>query len=245
MRVLLVEDDKRFGLSIQNALSNTDRFCDVAVSGVEGISMLDTYSYDVVLLDLKLPDISGIEFIQKVRRNKIPVPIVVLSGQHQSEIVAEALNQGADDFITKPANQSVLESRLNAVVRRTCGHSDDIITVGDLVINRQTHSVKICDHPVQLTGKEFAILDLMALRRNQTVVKPTFLDHLYGGIDEPEVKIVDVYICKIRKKISEVLATIPKYKNALDYDYIQTVWGRGYTLVAPTDLEEDSKIAAA
>lgn len=240
MRILLVEDDKNFALGIQSALSSSRRFCDVSPTCAEGISMLDTFSYDVVLLDLTLPEMSGIEFIQRVRRNKHRVPIIVLSGQGQNEVVKNALDEGADDFVQKPSDPNVLESRINAVIRRSLGYSDDILEIDDLVINRSIPEVTLCKEVLHLTGKEFTLLELMALRKNKPIVKSMFLDHLYGGIDEPEGKIVDVYVCKVRKKMSDILKKHERYQKLENYDYIRTVWGRGYVLASPLEKEAAS-----
>jgi len=135
------------------------------------------------------------------------------------------LGIGADDYLTKPFHKSELIARIQAIIRRSKGHSQSVITAGRLSVNLDTRTVEIDGQPVHLTGKEYAILELLALRKGTTLTKEMFLNHLYGGIDEPELKIIDVFVCKLRKKLSA----------ATDGEnYIETVWGRGYVLREPS-----------
>ena len=138
------------------------------------------------------------------------------------------MTTGADDYLTKPFNRGELLARIQAVVRRSKGHSDSIIKTGDVEVNLDTQTVTVKDKPLHLTTKEYGIMELLSLRKGSTLNKDMFLDHLYGGIGEPELKIIDVFICKLRKKLEEA----SDGKN-----YIETVWGRGYVLRDPDEKQ--------
>ncbi|RYE56263.1 MAG: response regulator transcription factor, partial [Hyphomicrobiales bacterium] len=131
---------------------------------------------------------------------------------------------GADDYVTKPFHREELVARIHAVVRRSKGHSQSVIRTGKLAVNLDAKTVEVDGARVHLTGKEYAMLELLSLRKGTTLTKEMFLNHLYGGMDEPELKIIDVFICKLRKKLS--MATEGE-------NYIETVWGRGYVLREP------------
>jgi two-component system, cell cycle response regulator CtrA len=139
---------------------------------------------------------------------------------------------GADDYLTKPFHKDELVARIHAIVRRAKGHAQSVIHTGDLVVNLDTKTVEVEGERVHLTGKEYQMLELLSLRKGTTLTKEMFLNHLYGGIDEPELKIIDVFICKLRKKLAS--ATGGEH-------YIETVWGRGYVL---RDPKESSSAAA-
>ena len=127
-------------------------------------------------------------------------------------------------------------ARIQAIVRRSKGHSDSVIRTGRLTVNLDTRMVEIDGHPLHLTGKEYGILELLSLRKGTTLTKEMFLNHLYGGMDEPELKIIDVFVCKLRKK----LANASSGEN-----YIETVWGRGYVLRDPQGEDQPQRVQAA
>ncbi|WP_159710011.1 response regulator transcription factor, partial [Geminicoccus flavidas] len=152
-------------------------------------------------------------------------PILILSGKQDIDDKVRGLATGADDYITKPFARAELIARIQAVVRRAKGHAESTIVTGRMVVNLDTRLIEIDGTRLHVTAKEYSILELLSLRKGTTLTKEMFLDHLYGGIDEPELKIIDVFICKLRKKIAAVTGG--------DH-YIETVWGRGYVLKEPS-----------
>ncbi len=221
MRVLLVEDDKSTARSIELMLKSDGYIVDVTDLGEDGIEIGKIYEYDIIILDLMLPDMDGYDVLKNLRAAKIETPILILSGLSELDNKIKGLGFGADDYLTKPFDKRELMARIQAIVRRSQGHSQSIIETGPLSVNLDSRTVEINGAPLHLTGKEYGIIELLSLRKGSTLAKEIFLNHLYGGMDEPELKIIDVFICKLRKKIAK----------ANDGDgCIETVWGRGYVL---------------
>ena len=233
MRVLLVEDDPTTSKSIEMMLSSAGMVLDITDLGEDGLEIGKLYDYDIIVLDLMLPDIDGYEVLRRLRSAKVETPGLILSGLNESEQKVKGLGTGADDYLTKPFNKNELVARIHAIVRRSKGHSESIIRTGKLSVNLDGRTVEVDDKPVHLTGKEYGIMELLSLRKGTTLTKEMFLNHLYNGMDEPELKIIDVFVCKLRKK----LATVSDEEV-----YIHTVWGRGYVL---RDPDGDEKLASA
>jgi two-component system cell cycle response regulator CtrA len=221
MRVLLIEDDRATAQSIELMLKSESFNIYTTDLGKEGIDLGKLYDYDLILLDLNLPDMSGFEVLRSLRVSKVKTPILILSGLTGIEHKISCLGFGADDYITKPFHKDELVARIHAIVRRSQGHAQSVVTTGDLCVNIDAKTAQIGDTHVHLTPKEYRILELMSLRKGSTVTKQMFLNDLYGGMDEPEMKIIDVFICKLRKKL---------VKASSGKDYIETVWGRGWVL---------------
>src|ERR1700755_1908960 len=221
MRVLLVKDDEQTAASIKMLLINENFICDTTDLGEDGLEIGKLYDYDIILLDLMLPDIDGYEVLRRLRAARVSTPILILSGLAELESKIKGLGFGADDYLTKPFDRRELIARIQAIVRRSKGHSDSVIKTGKLVVNLDTRTVEVGGQPLHLTGKEYGILELLSLRKGTTLTKEMFLNHLYGGMDEPELKIIDVFVCKLRKKLST---------STGGESYIETVWGRGYVL---------------
>jgi two-component system, cell cycle response regulator CtrA len=231
MRVLLVEDDPTTQKSIQLMLESAGMVVDATDLGEDGLEIGKLYDYDIMILDLMLPDIDGLEVLRRLRDSRVETPVLILSGLTESENKIKGLGIGADDYLTKPFDKGELLARIQAIIRRAAGHAQSIITTGKLSVNLDAHTVEVNSQPIHLTGKEYGILELLSLRKGTTLTKEMFLNHLYGGMDEPELKIIDVFICKLRKKLAQ--ATDGEH-------YIETVWGRGYVLRDP-DANLDSK----
>lgn len=233
MRVLLIEDDPSTSKSIELMLSAEGFNIYSTDLGEEGIDLGKLYDYDIILLDLNLPDMHGYDVLKKLRLSKVTTPILILSGMVELENKVKGLGFGADDYLTKPFYKEELVARIQAIIRRSKGHAESIIRTGKLSVNLDKKTVEIEGQRVHLTGKEYAMLELLSLRKTTTLTKEMFLNHLYGGMDEPELKIIDVFICKLRKKLASISGE----------NYIETVWGRGYVLRDPD--EENSSIAHA
>jgi two-component system cell cycle response regulator CtrA len=221
MRVLLIEDDSATAQSIELMLRSETFNIYTTDLGEEGIDLGKIYDYDIIVLDLNLPDMSGFDVLRKLRVSKVKTPILILSGLAGTEDKIKGLGFGADDYMTKPFHKDELVARINAIVRRSKGHAQSVIETDGLCVDVDRKTVEIDGAQVHLTAKEYQMLELLALRKGRTLTKEMFLSHLYGGMEEPEMKIIDVFICKLRKK----LATASGGK-----DYIETVWGRGYVM---------------
>jgi len=221
MRVLIVEDDTATSASIELVLKAEGFICDTTDLGEDGLEIGKLYDYDIIVLDLMLPDIDGYEVLRRLRAARVRTPILILSGLGELDHKIKGLGFGADDFLTKPFDKRELVARIHAIIRRAKGHSESIIRTGRFTVNLDTRTVEVDSKPLHLTGKEYGILELLSLRKGTTLTKEMFLNHLYGGMDEPELKIIDVFVCKLRKK----MATATGGEN-----YIETVWGRGYVL---------------
>jgi two-component system, cell cycle response regulator CtrA len=226
MRVLLVEDETVVARGISLALKAASMIVDMADSGEEALELARLYDYDIVLLDLVLPDMEGYEVVRRLRASRVETPVLILSGLSRPQAKVKGFGAGADDYLTKPFDQQELVARIQAIVRRAKGFSQPTLSVGSLTLNLASREVTIAGHPLHLTGKEYAVLELLTLRKGVVLTKEAFLNHLYGGIDEPEVKIIDVFICKLRKKLTLAGAE----------ELIGTVWGRGYVLRDPQAL---------
>ncbi|MCR9176506.1 MAG: response regulator transcription factor [Alphaproteobacteria bacterium] len=226
MRVLLVEDDGPTARSIELMLKAESFVVDVTEHGEDGLEIGQLYDYDIILLDLMLPDMDGYEVLRRLRAARVQTPILILSGVAELDAKIKGLGFGADDYVTKPFDRRELLARIQAIVRRSQGHSESIIRTGKLTINLDQRTVEAEGTPIHLTGKEYGILELLSLRKGTTLTKEMFLNHLYGGMDEPELKIIDVFICKLRKKLSTATGGT---------NYIETVWGRGYVLRDPVE----------
>jgi two-component system cell cycle response regulator CtrA len=233
MRVLLIEDDSATAQFIELMLKAESFNIDTTDLGEEGVDLGKLYDYDIILLDLNLRDMPGFAVLRTLRVSKVATPILILSDLAGIEDKCKGLAFGADDYMTKPFHKDELVARIHAVVRRSKGHAQSVIRTGDLIVNLDTKTVEVTGARVHLTGKEYQVLELLSLRKGSYLTREALLNHLYGGMDVPEPKIIDVFICKLRKK----LASSSRGKN-----YIETAWGGGYVLREPS--EHEAKVSA-
>jgi two-component system cell cycle response regulator CtrA len=236
MRVLLVEDDPTTSRSIELMLTHANLNVYCTDLGEDGVDLAKLYDYDLILLDLNLPDMSGHEVLRQLRMSRVETPILILSGSDDTENKIKGFGFGADDYLTKPFHREELVARIHAIIRRSKGHSQSVIRTGMVNVNLDAKTVDVAGASVHLTGKEYQMLELLSLRKGTTLTKEMFLNHLYGGMDEPELKIIDVFICKLRKKLAEATG---------GQNYIETVWGRGYVLREPGASSEPKLAASA
>ena len=221
MNILIVEDDDLIAESIAMALEDEGHFYHITSTLEEGLSAAREGQFDAVVLDINLPDGDGFQFAKAIRRNQIDTSVLVVSGRSSVTDKVVALHSGADGYLTKPFDRQELIANLTAIIRRANGHADNKIVTGPIVVDLSKHEVMVGESRLDLTSKEYRILELLSLRKGSTLGKSHFLSHLYGGIDEPESKIIDVFICKLRRKLVE---------STGGDNYIHTVWGQGYVL---------------
>jgi two-component system cell cycle response regulator CtrA len=207
-------------------LRSESYICDVTDMGEDALEIGKLYDYDIIVLDLMLPDMDGYQVLRRLRAARVKTPVLILSGLNGSDDKIKGLDVGADDYLTKPFDRRELIARIQTIVRRSRGHSESTVKTGKLTVNLDTRTVEVDGQPLHLTGKEYGILGLLSLRKGTTLTKEVILNDLYGGMDEPELKIIDVFICKLRKKLNAATG---------GENYIETVWGRGYTLRDPSD----------
>lgn len=232
MRILLVEDDPNTAKSIELMLNHANLNVYSTDLGEEGIDLAKLYDYDLILLDLNLPDMNGHDVLKQLRRARVETPILILSGDDATESKIKGFGFGADDYLTKPFHREELVARIHAIIRRSKGHAQSVIKTGSVTVNLDAKTVEVNGKTVHLTGKEYQMFELLSLRKGTTLTKEMFLNHLYGGMDEPELKIIDVFICKLRKKLAEATG---------GDSHIETVWGRGYVLRDPEPITLDEE----
>jgi two-component system cell cycle response regulator CtrA len=236
MRILLVEDDPTTSRSIELMLTHANLNVYCTDLGEEGVDLAKLYDYDLILLDLNLPDMNGHEVLRQLRLARVETPILILSGTDDTDSKIKGFGFGADDYMTKPFHREELVARIHAIIRRSKGHAQSVIRTGTINVNLDAKTVDVEGKAVHLTGKEYQMLELLSLRKGTTLTKEMFLNNLYGGMDEPELKIIDVFICKLRKKLAEATG---------GHNHIETVWGRGYVLRDPAAQQQRRMAAGA
>lgn len=225
MRILLVEDDSDTRQSLELLLKSEAFNVYSTDSGEEAVSLGKMYDYDAIVLDLSLPDVDGFAVIRALRLTKVKTPIIAMDYGANVDTIVRVLGIGGDECLSKPVFKDELVARIHALVRRCKGHATNVVQTGDLLVNLDSRTVTVRGVPVHLTGKEYQMLELLSLRKGMTLSKEAIMTHLYGGRDEPELKIIDVFICKMRKKL-----------RAAGSEAVETVWGQGFVLRDP-DLQ--------
>ena len=221
MRVLIAAGDVFMGARIRVMLAKENLLCDATDLARDSLLLDRLYDYDIILLHLRVSDIEGYKLLQQLRAARVRTPIFILSDRGDLDQKVKFLRFGADDFMTRPFDRRELIARILAIVRRSKGHCESTIRTGKLAVNLDTRVVSVGDVPVHLTPKEYGILELLSLRKGTILAKGMFLDHLYGGMDEPQPKMVDILVCTLRKKLAQATG---------GSHYIETVRGCGYVL---------------
>jgi len=223
MRVLLIEDDCAMARSITDALKLECFNVHTAPPGEAGFNLNKHSDYDVILLDLNLLDISGFDVLQRLRSLGSSTPVLILSGHACVDNKVKALNSGADDYLTKPFHRDELIARIHAMVRRSKGHADSTVQVGDLIVDLITKTAQVNGKRLHLSGKEYQLLELLSLHKGKSISTEICLSYLYSDADEPDSNSLNVFIYKLRKKLA---------KASGGKNYIETMWGHGYALSA-------------
>ncbi|MDF7674287.1 response regulator transcription factor [Acetobacteraceae bacterium ESL0709] len=230
MRILIAESDLSTATPLIKTLKGAAYAVDHVKTGEDALDMMRHYDFDLLITELNLSDIDAPELIRQTRRAHMKVPIMVISSIDRSQVKVKAFSMGADDYLVKPFDTDEIIARCRALVRRSRGYADSLLRIGELELNLESRIVNINGKPLHLTGKEYSILELLVVRKNTVLAKDTFLNHLYGGIDEPEMKIIDVFICKLRRKL----------QNYGLGNLISTVWGRGYIMRDASESSENA-----
>jgi two-component system cell cycle response regulator CtrA len=224
MRVLLIGQNVATAASAKTMLIRENFICDTTDLDDDGLEISKLHRYDVILFDLSKPNINDYEVLRRLRRACAGAPVLILSGRAELDHRIKGLGFRDNDLLTDLCDHRELIARVKAIARGSKDRCEATVRTGKLVVNLDTRVVTVDDKPVHLTGKEYGILELLSLHKGTTMTKEMFLNHLYGGMDEPELKIIDVFICKLRKKLAQATGG--------DH-YIETVWGRGHMLRDP------------
>jgi len=221
MRVLIVEDEESMAASLRTGLEAEGYIVEVAYDGLDGLWRATEFDFDAMVLDIMLPGLNGVVVADRLRQAGRRVPILMLTAKNGEFDQAEALDTGADDFLSKPFSFPVLLARLRALIRRGSTGQTAVVTVGDLRIDTSQHRCWRGDSHIELTSKEFALLAYLAHRENEVVTRRDILHHVWDGKDDFDTNVVDVYIGYLRRKID----------TPFGRSSIETVRGNGYRLV--------------
>jgi len=220
MRILLVEDEKKLCELIERALKAERYAVDVALDGQSGWEMADAYEYDLIILDLMLPRLSGTEILRRVRRKNQVVPILILTARDATEAKVQHFEAGADDYLTKPFAFAELVMRVKALLRRGPMSRATVLRVGDLEMDRLSQQVKRNGKRIELTAKEYALLEYLATNPGRVFSRTMIIEHVWDQSFEGLNNIVDVYVRHLRRKVDDPFPT----------KLIRTVRGVGYGL---------------
>lgn len=220
MRLLIIEDNKELAISMREGLEKSGFLVDVSFNGVDGEERAFINDYDVILLDLNLPDKDGIDILKYLRLNHIETPIIIISARDEISERALGLDLGADDYLTKPFQLLELKARIQAVIRRFHGRTNPIIKIGSLTIHPASRSAMWDEQKIELAAKEFDILEYIALRYPAVVSSEEIVEHVYNEDFDPFSTVLRVHLSKLRKKMNAVSKQ----------DILVTTRGKGYSI---------------
>ena len=235
MRLLLVQSNPAAAREATRVLSESGAIIDWVRSLNDAMMYLQAYEYDAIVMDRALEDMDGMEAVRWLRAHDFDTPLLLLLEQCSGQTRARALRNGADDLLTKPFDRDEFVARIEAIVRRRHGHARSLLRVGPLEIDMASREVRVEGQSIGVTGKEYSILELMALRKGRVIAKQNFFDHLYSGLEGPETRVIDVFICNLRKKLSTWGVG----------SLIDTVRGHGYIMRELTEVPMASGEIAA
>jgi DNA-binding response OmpR family regulator len=221
MRVLIIEDEIRLARNIAKVLDEEYSWAvDISADGEDGQHMAMTNPYDLIILDLALPKLNGLEILGGLRKKEIAVPVLILTARDATSDVIQGLEAGSDDYMIKPFDMGELLARCKALVRRSYGRAASVIEIGLVNINTAKHQVMIGDKPVRLSAMEYRLLEYLAMRAGEVVSKTDIVEHLYDFGSENFSNVVEVYICSLRRKLDSGAGT----------ELIHTFRNQGYLL---------------
>jgi heavy metal response regulator len=220
MRILVVEDEKKVASFIKKGLEEEHYAVDIAYDGEEGLALARINEYDLILLDIMLPRLDGMEVLRQIRRNGSNVPILMLTARDSVEDIVSGLDGGSDDYLTKPFSFAELVARVRALLRRKAREKTDILTVGDLSLSTSTHRVKRGKREIELTPKEYALLEYFMRNPNRILTRTLITEHVWDYHFDPETNVIDVYVNYLRKKIDQ----------GFEKKLIHTIRGSGYMM---------------
>lgn len=223
MRILLVEDDRKIASFIKKGLKEQGLLVDACENGDDGYALASGQAYDVIVLDIMLPGRDGLSILRGLREEKITVPVILLTARSALQERVEGLNLGADDYLSKPFFMEELLARIHAVARRATGDQLSLMQVGPLTVNLITREVRLGKEKVDLTAREFSLLELLMRSPNRVFTRTQILEHVWGYDFDPQTNVVDVYVRRLRSKV-DVNPDAP---------LIETVRGVGYRMIQP------------
>ena len=225
MRILIVEDEPKVASFIRRALEEESYAVDVCPDGIQGRDLACEINYDLIILDLMLPNLPGLEVLKSIRVQKVKTPVVILTARSEVDQRVKGLDAGADDYLTKPFAIEELLARTRALLRRASGEPSGILQVGDLTLNPITHEVNRNGQRIELTTKEYALLEYMMRNTGRVLTRPMISEHVWDLDFDTFTNVIDVYISYLRNKIDK----------GSEHNLIHTVRGAGYTLKVPDE----------
>ena len=215
MRVLIVEDEPDLLRSLAQALREEGYAVDTADNGDDGLFNAEGTDYDAIILDVMLPGMDGWEILRRLRKTK-KTPVLMLTARDQTRDRVKGLDNGADDYVVKPFDLEEIFARLRAIIRRSTNKTTNLVEIGDVKIDTAARNVFLMDKPVELTAREYSLVEFLALHRGEVVTRTQLYEHLFDENESSLSNLLDVHVCNVRKKIGK--------------DFIQTRRGQGYLL---------------
>jgi DNA-binding response OmpR family regulator len=220
MKLLIIEDDQILAKNLKQVLLKNGFAVDTSDNREEGLTKTEINEYDCIVLDINLPDGSGFDLLQSLRKIENKTPVIIVTAREQIEDRIKGLNLGADDYVPKPVDSNELIARIRAIIRRNTQSALPILTIGGLIVKPAEHFASVANHTLDLTAKEFAVLEYLAQHSGQIITRTMLMEHIWGSDFETFSNVIDVYIRNLRRKLEK------HSKISL----IRTIRGKGYIL---------------